>query len=48
MLQQAFELAAAQTNLTVPRLAHELGWSVLRTRNLLGFEHQRPVLRLVP
>jgi Zn-dependent peptidase ImmA (M78 family)/transcriptional regulator with XRE-family HTH domain len=48
MLQQAFELAAAQTDLTVPRLAHELGWSVPRTRNLLGVEHQRPVLRLVP
>jgi Zn-dependent peptidase ImmA (M78 family) len=48
MLRQAFELAAAQANLTVPGLAHELGWSVTRTRSLLGLEQQRPVLRLVP
>ncbi|MEU7769863.1 ImmA/IrrE family metallo-endopeptidase [Micromonospora taraxaci] len=48
MLQQAFEIAASQTDLTVPRLAHELGWSVPRTRSLLGVEYQQPVLRLVP
>jgi len=48
MLRQAFELAAAQADLTVPALAHELGWSVARTRSLLSLEHQRPVLRLVP
>lgn len=48
MLRQAFELAAAQTGLTLPTLAHELGWSVSRTRDLLNLEEQRPVLRLVP
>lgn len=48
MLRQAFELAAAQTRLTLPTLAHELGWSVPRTRDLLNLEEQRPVLRLVP
>jgi Zn-dependent peptidase ImmA (M78 family)/transcriptional regulator with XRE-family HTH domain len=48
MLRQAFELAAAQTGLTLPALAHELGWAVPRTRELLGLTHQRPVLRLVP
>ena len=48
MLRQAFELAAAQTGLTLPKLAHELGWSVSRTRDLLNVAEQRPVLRLVP
>ena len=48
MLRQAVDLAAAQTGLTLPTLAHELGWPVSRTRDLLGLEDQRPVLRLVP
>lgn len=48
MLKQAFELASAQTGLTLPALAHELGWEVPRTRDLLGLTHKRPVLRLVP
>jgi Zn-dependent peptidase ImmA (M78 family) len=48
MLRQAFELAAQETGLTVPALAQELGWSVERTREVLGLVHQRPVLRLVP
>ncbi|MFG2058521.1 ImmA/IrrE family metallo-endopeptidase [Micromonospora sp. NPDC048930] len=48
MLRQAFELAATETGLTVPTLAHELGWAVPRVRELLGLTHQRPVLRLVP
>ncbi|MEU7935235.1 ImmA/IrrE family metallo-endopeptidase [Micromonospora echinofusca] len=48
MLRQAFELAAKeQTGLTVPDLAHELGWSVSRNEELLGLVHRRPVLRLV-
>lgn len=29
-------------------LAHELGWSVPRTEELLGLTHRHPVLRLVP
>lgn len=48
MLRQAFDLAAKETGLTVPELAHELGWAVSRTRELLGLTHQRPTLRLVP
>ncbi|WP_433458502.1 ImmA/IrrE family metallo-endopeptidase [Micromonospora sp. CA-248212] len=48
MLRQAFELAAKATDLTVPDLAHELGWTVARTEELLGLTHQRPMLRLVP
>ncbi|TDB74405.1 hypothetical protein [Micromonospora sp. KC723] len=40
--------AAKETNLTVPDLAHELGWTVARTEELRGLTHQRPVLRLVP
>lgn len=48
MLRQAFELAAKETDLTVLDLAHELGWSVSRTEELLGLTHRRPVLRLVP
>jgi Zn-dependent peptidase ImmA (M78 family)/transcriptional regulator with XRE-family HTH domain len=48
MLRQAFELAARETGLTDHALTQELGWSVARTRELLGLAHQRPVLRLVP
>lgn len=48
MLRQAFELAAKETGLTVPDLAHELGWSARRTEELLGLTYRRPVLRLVP
>jgi Zn-dependent peptidase ImmA (M78 family)/transcriptional regulator with XRE-family HTH domain len=48
MLRQAFELAVRETGLTDHALAQELGWSVARTRGILGLTHQRPVLRLVP
>ncbi|MEU8024689.1 XRE family transcriptional regulator [Micromonospora haikouensis] len=48
MLRQAFELAAKKADLTAPDLAHELGWTLTRTEELLGLTHRRPVLRLVP
>lgn len=48
MLRRAFELAARETGLTISDLARELGWSMARTRQLLGIEDLRPVLRLVP
>lgn len=47
MLRKAFELAAKEAGLTVPDLAHELGWEVRRTEELLSLTHRRPVLRLV-
>jgi Zn-dependent peptidase ImmA (M78 family) len=47
MLNQAFELAAAETGLTVERLARDLAWTPDRVRELLGVREQRPVLRLV-
>jgi Zn-dependent peptidase ImmA (M78 family) len=48
MLRQAFELATRETGLTENTLAQELGWSVARTREILGLTNHRPVLRLVP
>ncbi|MEU1313398.1 XRE family transcriptional regulator [Streptomyces cinnamoneus] len=47
LLRQAFELASAEADLSVPRLAHELAWTPKRTRELLGVQEQRPILRLV-
>lgn len=48
LLKQAFDLAADETGLTVPDLAHELAWKPSRVRELLGQPDQRPTLRLVP
>ncbi|MEU4117815.1 XRE family transcriptional regulator [Kitasatospora sp. NPDC028055] len=47
LLRKAFELAAAETDLTVTRLAHELAWKPERVRELLGVADRRPVLTLV-
>ncbi len=43
LLSEAFTLSG----LSVPDLAHELAWSVPRTRQLLGVREHKPVLRLV-
>ena len=48
LLKQAFDLAAAETGLTIPDLAHELAWTPSRVRELLGQPDRRPTLRLVP
>ena len=48
LLKQAFDLAAAQTGLTITALARELAWPAARVRELLGQADQRPALRLVP
>ena len=48
LLKQAFDLAAAQTGLTITALARELAWPAARVRELLGQADQRPALRVVP
>ncbi|WP_224292047.1 helix-turn-helix domain-containing protein [Streptomyces olivaceus] len=47
LLRQAFELASKEADLSVTQLAHELAWTTMRVRDLLGVQEQRPVLRLV-
>ncbi|MCT9930774.1 XRE family transcriptional regulator [Planotetraspora sp. A-T 1434] len=48
LLRQAFDLAVAETGLTMPRLAAQLAWPIPRVRELLGMPDQRPALRIVP
>ncbi|MEO3809339.1 XRE family transcriptional regulator [Sphaerisporangium sp. B11E5] len=48
MLRKAFDLACAETPLTLPRLATRLAWHPPRVRALLGLPDHRPELRLVP
>ncbi|GAA1296666.1 DNA-binding protein [Planotetraspora silvatica] len=48
LLRQAFELAVAETGLTMAQLANALAWPVGRVRELLGMPDQRPALRIVP
>jgi Zn-dependent peptidase ImmA (M78 family)/transcriptional regulator with XRE-family HTH domain len=48
LLRQAFELAVAETGLTMAQLASALAWPVGRVRELLGMPDQRPALRIVP
>ncbi|GAA4558897.1 helix-turn-helix domain-containing protein [Planotetraspora kaengkrachanensis] len=48
LLRQAFELAVAETGLTMARLASTLAWPAGRVRELLGMPDQRPALRIVP
>ncbi|ATW52628.1 DNA-binding protein [Streptomyces peucetius subsp. caesius ATCC 27952] len=47
LLRQAFELACKEADLSVAELAHELAWTTQRVRELLDYQEQRPVLRLV-
>ncbi|UKY54747.1 ImmA/IrrE family metallo-endopeptidase [Streptomyces inhibens] len=47
MLQQACELAASDTGLTIRELSQELAWKPARVRELLGMPDTRPVLRLL-
>ncbi|GGL03385.1 DNA-binding protein [Sphaerisporangium melleum] len=48
LLRQAFDLAAAETGLTMPELAAQLAWHLSRVRALLGVKDHRPRLTLVP
>jgi Zn-dependent peptidase ImmA (M78 family)/transcriptional regulator with XRE-family HTH domain len=48
LLQQAFDLAVAETGLTMKDLAAQLAWPASRVRQLLGMPDQRPCLRIVP
>jgi Zn-dependent peptidase ImmA (M78 family) len=48
LLRQAFDLAVAETGLTMAQLAAQLAWPVGRVRELLGITDQRPALRIVP
>ncbi|GAA4594550.1 XRE family transcriptional regulator [Planotetraspora phitsanulokensis] len=48
LLRQAFELAVAETGLTMAQLAGALAWPAGRVRELLGMPDQRPALRIVP
>ncbi|WP_182882335.1 MULTISPECIES: helix-turn-helix domain-containing protein [unclassified Microbispora] len=47
LLARAFEMAAAETRLTVPALARELAWPPARVRELIGLPGHRPELKLV-
>ncbi|MEU5774908.1 XRE family transcriptional regulator [Streptomyces venezuelae] len=47
LLYRAFELACKEADLSVAELAHELAWTTQRVRELLDYQEQRPVLRLV-
>ncbi|GII56894.1 DNA-binding protein [Planotetraspora thailandica] len=48
LVRQAFDLAVAETGLTMAELAAQLAWQVGRVRELLGLPDQRPALRIVP
>ncbi|MGW4644013.1 helix-turn-helix domain-containing protein [Sphaerisporangium sp. NPDC004334] len=48
LLRQAFDLASAETGLTMPALAAQLAWHLPRVRQLLGIHDHRPRLHLVP
>ncbi|MEU8267510.1 XRE family transcriptional regulator [Sphaerisporangium sp. NPDC049002] len=48
LLRQAFDLASAETDLTMARLATQLAWPLPRVRELLGIRDQRPKLVIVP
>ncbi|MEV7964836.1 XRE family transcriptional regulator [Sphaerisporangium sp. NPDC088356] len=48
LLRQAFDLAAADTDLTMATLATQLAWPLARVRELLGIRDQRPKLVIVP
>jgi Zn-dependent peptidase ImmA (M78 family)/transcriptional regulator with XRE-family HTH domain len=47
LLRQAFDLAIAETDLTMAKLATQLAWHASRVRELLGESDQRPTLRVV-
>ena len=48
LLRQAFDLAAAETDLTMATLATQLAWPTPRVRELLGIADRRPQLQIVP
>jgi Zn-dependent peptidase ImmA (M78 family)/transcriptional regulator with XRE-family HTH domain len=48
LARQAFDLAVAETGLTMAQLAAQLAWPVDRVRELLGIPDRRPALRVVP
>ncbi|GAA0389059.1 XRE family transcriptional regulator [Microbispora corallina] len=48
LLREAFDLAVAETGLTMAALAAQLAWPAARVRELLGMPDPRPALRIVP